>query len=278
MLSSQKDLMVVWRIWSHLGFQPVRCRAFAAWARLAHVGTQGVSELILFAEQTNWRWLSGFSVAFASLTEQKQMQQGIELLLVPCFSKSSLSERWNTHSWCKDKHKSVARPNGSLGMWSRTGAHQSQPVFWHRIIFPALGSILCLELTGYLSSTCLSCNCVRLRVSSQLPIFLLMQRVSQRSRKLTVSVLGIKDSWETWLRKSKQSLNGRPTLGFLPGLGELESLLLPDTVLCSELPLDALPAPVDSAPGVIWVPGGPACFRSRNASEVDGEVEFLPQL
>lgn len=111
------------------------------------------------------------------------MQLGIELLLVPCFSKSSLCERWNTHSSCKDKHKSVVRPDGSSGMCSRTGAHQSQPVIWHRIIFPALGDILCLEFTGYLSSAGLFCNCVRPGVSCQLPISLLMQWVFERIQK-----------------------------------------------------------------------------------------------
>lgn len=49
-------------------------------------------------------------------------------------------------------------------------------------------------------------------------------------------------------------------------------------VFCNELPLDELPAPPDSAPGVIWLPEGPICFISRNASEGDDEVEFLPQL
>lgn len=173
-----EDLVSVWSL-SLWGAEPLQLGL----SLLHAVGAQGVSELILFAEQTNWRWLSGFIVAFASLTEQKQMQLGIELLLVPCFSKSSLCERWNTHFWCKDKRKTVVRPDGSSGMWSRTEGHQSQPVIWHRIIFPALGSILCLELTGYLSSACLSCKCVRPGVSSQLPISLLMQWAFQRTQK-----------------------------------------------------------------------------------------------
>lgn len=153
-----------------LSLEPVRCRAFVTWAQpTQRCGRLGCFRINPVCRADNWRWLSGFSVAFASLTEQKKMQLSIELLLVPCFSKSSLSERWNTHSWCKDKHESGARPDVSSGMWSRTGAHQSQPVICHRINVPALGSILCLELTGFLFSACLSCNCVGPGVSSQLP-------------------------------------------------------------------------------------------------------------
>lgn len=61
------------------------------------------------------------------------MQLGIELLLVPCYSKSFLCERWSTHSWCK------AQKCGEAGWFLRNveqnGAHQSQPVIWHGIIF-----------------------------------------------------------------------------------------------------------------------------------------------
>lgn len=51
LLSLSEDMSVGFGL--SLELEPVRCRAFAGLSSLHAVGARGVSELILFAEQTN---------------------------------------------------------------------------------------------------------------------------------------------------------------------------------------------------------------------------------